>query len=99
MKELSGITGCAAKQIAKYEKKISNVYYPNSPSHYVERFCSKLNLKFEKTKLVLREIEVQNDLNKESNPIAIACAYIYKLLSGYIELNKLENVSGSPGQR
>ena len=76
LKELSGITGCNIKYMAKYEKHIYSTFYPNTPSAYVERFCRKLNLKFEKIKIVLNELERNPTFVEESNAITTACAYI-----------------------
>ena len=46
MKEISAVTGVDVKHIGQYEHIVCTQYYPTKPSDYVNRFCSKLELKY-----------------------------------------------------
>ena len=96
MKEIAGITGSCIKQMGRYEKFISNVHYPITPSNYIERFCSKLNFKFDKIKIILNQLKLADDFIFDFNPAAIACSYIYKCFPSSTNLSVLSNISGIP---
>ena len=80
IKEISAITGCDIKKMGKYEKIISHVHYPINPSIYVERFCSKMNLKFEKVKMIQKQMNLHQDSTRNCNPAATACVFITNIL-------------------
>ena len=97
MKEISGFTGCTVKRLGQYEKIISTVHYPTAPLHYINRFGCKLNLTFEQIKKVTDAAKESSSTAEMFNPVGIACAYIYKTLTGVtIGIHALEKVSGVP---
>ena len=82
--------------MGKYEKIISDMHHPAHPSVYVERFCSKMNFKFQKIKMIQKQIDLRLDVNRNCNPTVTACAFIYKYLNHEINLFDLSDVSGVP---
>ena len=75
---------------------ISHIHHPINPSIYVERFCSKMNLNFEKVKIIQKQMNLHQDSTRNCNPGATACTFIYKYLNQEICLCNLEDISGVP---
>ena len=97
MREINGFTGCTIKRLGQYEQLITNVHYPTEPIQFVERFCGKLNLRFEQIQKVLNAVRKSENIAESFNPAGIACAYIYKTLTGNtVDLQALAIVSGIP---
>ena len=96
IKEISAISGCDIKQMGRYEKIVSNTYYPSDATLYVDRFCLKMGLSLLQTKIVRQEIQRNQDKIGSSNTVAMACAFIFKHLKKNICVNMLEDVSGVP---
>ena len=96
IKEISAITGCDIKKIGKYEMMVSHIYHPVTPSMYVERFCSKMDLEFGKVKMIQKQVNLHQDSMRNCNPAATACAFIYLYLNQEVCLGNLEDISGVP---
>ena len=96
IKEISSNLGSDIKGIGKYEKMISDIHHLVHPSVYVERFCSKMNFKFEKIKMIQKQLDLKLDVNMSCNPTATACAFIYKYSDHEINIFDLSDVSGVP---
>ena len=44
MKEISAFTGVCTKQLGRYERLVAEEHVSVNPEHYINRFCSKLQL-------------------------------------------------------
>ena len=93
LKEISAVSGCSIKQIARYEKLVAIKHYRTYPSDYVNRFAAKLGLTYPQIRKVEKELKLIT-IDKTSNPITIAAAAIHNLLK--TDVQKIEFVSGIP---
>ena len=97
IKEISAVTGCNSKYIARYEAIISDGYYAVLPSQYVNRFGSKIGLTYLQIQRVIKFLNSRKKQKKVYNPASVAAAAIYKTLSpDTLSTSQLENVTGVP---
>ena len=93
LKEISAVSGCSIKQIARYEKLVAIKHYRTYPSDYVNRFATKLGLTYPQIRKVEKELKLIT-IDKTCNPINLAAAAIHNLLN--TDVQKIEFVSGIP---
>ena len=95
MREISAVSGVDVKHIGQYEHLVCSQYYPTKPSDYVNRFGSKLELKYNQIQKINQELLKVTKYT--DNPISVCAAVIYKTMQHLgIDLNQLEDITGIP---
>lgn len=95
MREISAVSGVDVKHIGQYEHLVCSQYYPTKPSDYVNRFGSKLELKYNQIQKINQELLKVTKYT--DNPISMCAAVIYKTMQHLgIDLNQLEDITGIP---
>ena len=95
MREISAVSGVDVKHIGQYEHLVCSQYYPTKPSDYVNRFGSKLELKYNQIQKINQELLKVTKYT--DNPISMCAAVIYKTMQHLdIDLKQLEDITGIP---